>query len=502
MRDWPTIIAALIVLAAAWQTGREVTMTSPPLRPADVLSVASAQRNASDGVVSASLRLSAGSAVLFGSLDQTATQHELQLIWHADDSSSTHLLTTSHHAMNFPSDWQLPVDVVLPKKGHSADDKTASDESASACFSHSGSVNSPCRLRNGRPRRFVVPFFCGQTVHDRHVLATEIARGDRVSVYLVNGDESAFGQNPEDAGDRAWNVASDVVQRTESGVLGFVESQLGAISDLDDDGRLSFVMGQLSEHRSAECDQQPITGCVRPEDFLADLRTAESANPGGDIVYLDCTLPKGNELDAVLAHELAHAATFCLINETGDPKRCQLPAWLNEAVAHYIELQVNPRSGNLQRRLTEFTQKPNGFPVVIPDSLRQLSLRRGPARAAACLFLSSALEKLPAGSLKNLVCSSQAGTQRLESVTGESFPEIFRRWGLNLMKSSRQFPSHNIADGKERHLYLAGTAFAWTVPVTESGTLEITAPTDSQLQVTIVRSGKMRTTELSLNPRL
>lgn len=511
MGDWGKTIALLAVVASVLITGSQFPNTTAQKTPGSACVVPDDATEVAlcvqptESINTARLRIAPGTSLLLGSLDQTATQHQIRITWHADrsdDSESNHQLASSHSVLSFPTDWELPVEVSMPQPGvrgpqfakltNSENQPASNGLHASVAARPMEAVVAQHTLTEKRTSRFVVPYFSGQLVHDRHVLAREVARGDRVSVYLVEGDQAAFHQDESQAMDIAVEVAVDIIRRTESRVLDFVQTQLGPIDDLNNDGRLSFVLGRLSDHRSKNSMQQPITGCVRPDDFLPELQTADSPNPGGDIVYLDCTLPAGKELDAVLAHELTHAATFCVINTLANPRSNQLPGWLNEAVAHYIEHQINPQSENLKDRLADFTRHPNRFPLVIPDNVHQLSLRRGPTRAAACLFLSSTLEQLPPETLRSLVCCPKSGTERLESVTGESFSGLLRSWGLNLMASSRDFPRHVLNDRQSRLLNLAGTAFTWTAPATESGTFEIEATPESLLQVTIIKPRRSR----------
>ncbi len=505
MGDAAKTIVLLAVVAAAVITGaafRPKTPATPEAAhvPSDTPPVES-YGNDFAGLKYAAVRLSPGNAVLLGSLDQTAQQHQMRMVWNPDDHRASYTLTGSHSVLSFPEEWSLPVEATLPDSAFSHGWVDSAELSGAAVTKERlaedlAAVKVHRLVDENRTRRFVVPFFSDQTVHDRHVLATEIAHGNRVSVYLVENDESAFHQDRSEAIKVAVEVASEIIRRCEGRVLDFVEAQLGAITDLDDDGRLTFVMGHLSEHGFNHRNEQPITGCVRPDDFLKHAVPNGSVHTGGDIVYLDCSLPDGEELDAVLAHELTHAATFCVVRESECLESCSLPGWLNEAIAHYVEYRINPRSENLKHRLADFTRQPHRFPLVIPDSVQQLSLRRGPARAAACLFLLSTLQQMPADSLRTMICRPESGTQRLESIAGEVFPEIFRNWGLQSMASQRDFPRWDFCDSGERDLHLAGTAFTWTAPVVKSGTLEIFAPVESDLQITVVKSPMPRVADV------
>ncbi len=482
MGDSAKKITLLIALAAAFHS--QYPISDPPSSDSGLTPLNRTSFVLLDTDERATIRLTPGTAVLLGSLDQFAHRHQVRLLWHPDtandDGTSPHLLTSSHKVMTFPEGWETPIAAILPVP------LTQTDQSPIAIECEPVDVVVQQDFELPRRRRFVVPCFCGQRVYDRNVLATEIARGRRVSVFLVDGDDAAAVATNHQPRRDVITVATEIIQRAEGRVLEYIETQIGQVTDLDEDGRLCFVLARLTTGEPANETQQPITGCVRPDDFLSELPSVDLAGAGGDIVYLDRLLPTGRELDAILAHELAHAATFCAIRQASPEDQWQLPGWLNEAIAHYLEMQINPASDNLRTRLSDFTREPHRFPLVIPDCVQQQSLRRGPTRAAACLFLSNTLQQMPQETLRTLVCCPLPGTDRLESVTGNSFSETFRAWGLSLMASPREFPRHVLRADNELKLQLAGTAFTWTAPVQRCGTLEILASSESQLQVTVV----------------
>ncbi|MEZ6131325.1 MAG: hypothetical protein R3C59_21840 [Planctomycetaceae bacterium] len=434
-----------------------------------------------------------GQAVLLGSLDQSAGMHSVQLTW-LDDAGELAV-------DDVPNTWPPLVTRTLPEPSVLLNDEQRPVQFEPAIPASTASQDLKPSAADRRHRRFVVPFFCGQLVHDRVVMATEIARGQRVSVYLADGDAGAYETDSATGSSlsgelavtslvhsqaAALEVATDIIQRAEQRLLPFVEHRLCRIADLDGDGRLSLVLAELSvEGPDDQRIEPPVTGCVRPDDFRVGGTDLNHDGSGCDIVYLTCRLPEGEERDAVLAHEFAHAATFCLLNERPDPLS-ELPGWLNEAIAHVIEHQVSPHSVNLKNRLQRFIQEPSGFPLVIPDGLPHLTVRRGPARAAACLFLNATLPRHSDDCLRRLVQSSEAGVGRLEYVTGRDFRELFRDWGLFMMASTGRFPEYCIDSDQDVLLRLAGTSCTWTTTATQKGVLHIQAPPDARLQITIV----------------
>ena len=163
-----------------------------------------------------------------------------------------------------------------------------------------------------------------------------------------------------------------------------------------------------------------------------------------------------------------------------------MPSWLNEAVAHLIELEVCPDSPNLQERFVEFRENPNRYSVVLSDQASGQSTRRGASRAAGCSFLASALSTRPAADLKRLVTSSMQHADPIECTTGRSFAAMFRNWTVEMCDSVS--PSTDRSPNSRR-LSLAGTSFAVERPSNGSRTLNIQFPAAAMLQVTVAQGG-------------
>ncbi len=317
-----------------------------------------------------------------------------------------------------------------------------------------------------RRRRFTVPLFTAVGVSDRTLLLHEIGHGDHVRVYASARNNSAA------------KLARAVVERLERRLIRFVETRVGALADADRDGYLTVVLSQLETREPVHTGGEPVRGCVRAADVLAP------GDFGGDIIYLSETLPVDEELDAILAHEVTHLAIFSRLCTSAE--RTQLPGWLNEAVAHYVECQVNPGSRNMATRLATFRRRPADFPVVVPDHHASLSLRRGPSRAAGCLFISSVLLRLPQRAVHDVVAGSGGAVQRLEHVTGRSFGELFRDWGLQMIAAGDNLPRWEVMDRQEFVQLLTGTALSWSDPVRSDGMLTIMSAGDCRLQVTVL----------------
>lgn len=288
----------------------------------------------------------------------------------------------------------------------------------------------------------------------------------------------------------------------ESGLLGHVESRVGPITDVDQDERLTILLCRLSADADSRPGQEPIRGCVRAADF----EPAHGAF-GGDIVYLDRTLSGHREIRAVLAHELTHAAVFSAVNGQSVDlrKSAAVPAWLNEAIAHVVELQVCPDSPNLQRRFADFRRTPSRFPVVIPDEFSQLAARRGAARAAGCSFLTATLEGHPNMRLSDLTRGGSSGSDGsggsgdgvriLESAACTGFAELFRDWTVTLLKNDPPDLEFSLSD--QVVISLTGTSFTRFSPAIESGVLTLVSRPEARLQVTIVEDAPAATTSVA-----
>lgn len=441
---------------------------------------------------------------MLGSLDRTARRHQVTLTWIAADADSATQTTFDDRVAVRSlkrvcgSATRLHVSAIrgrgLSSSARSIDllDATTVSDSitvAGVPFAESADPEKVEVTRHGwqptfvrsnagdRARRFTVPLFTATGVSDRTLLLDEIGHGDHVRVYATAHSHSVA------------ILARAVVERLERRLIRFVETRVGALADSDRDGYLTIVLSQLATGAQVLTPDEPVRGCVRAADVLAP------GDFGGDIIYLSETLPIDDELDAILAHEVTHLAVFsglCTIRE-----RTPLPGWLNEAMAHYVEFQVNPDSRNMATRLENFRRRPADFPVIVPDHYAPLSLRRGPSRAAGCLFLSSVLLRLPQHAIHDLIAGPGGAVQRLEHVTGRSFEELFREWGLQMIDAGDSLPCWEFIDRQEAVQQLTGTALSWSVPVKCDGTLTIRSSSDCRLQVTVLRG----TTRSSMSER-
>lgn len=416
-----------------------------------------------------------GSTVLLGSMDQSGGIHEVFLGWDGSGRShDTSPIATDRADCRTVRLWEDGMQDA-PRSLLPTTSATRSEGDAPGNH-HKVRVNQPAMDDSVSFRRFHVPWFSGAATSERYVLARPAAVGDRVRVFIEDG--LADSTVPEH--ERLMQTTALIAQLAGDSILPYVENRLGPISDIDDDQCVSILLCRLTDHQTVAPDETPITGCVRASDFDQPGRPF-----GGDIVYLDASLTKSLELRAVLAHELSHAAVFSMLQRqtASHAPRRRCPGWLNEAIAHVVELEVCPQSPNLQQRFRDFGGRSNCFPIIIPDDQPRMSVRRGAARAAACSFVASVLADYCHDRPQSLLAST-GWTKPLEAATGARFGELFRNWSLHLLRADHPRPHYRLSDTKA--VSLVGTSFVRFPPAESSGRLSIRCAPTVRLQVTIV----------------
>jgi len=233
--------------------------------------------------------------------------------------------------------------------------------------------------------------------------------------------------------------------------LPIVDAWVGAIRDVDHDRKLSIVVTDLDRRGQRTSGSCPIHGCIRESDFRSDSDFC------GDIVYIDPSIfqQPTDELAALLTHETTHAAVCSMwpdesIGAVADADKAEsnrpstesrVPAWLNEAVAHFVELQCDDEgiraagvSQNFQRRIDDFFANPAGSPIVAAEDVLSLEERRGGSRGAATLFLARWFSS--SETLRQFVHSRAPFDRRIEDLAHAPFADVFRDWTLSLASLS------------------------------------------------------------------
>jgi len=373
-----------------------------------------------------------------------------------------------------------------------------------------GSIDSPARV-------FLTPHFVDTGTAHEPAECRFIGDSPRVRIYVDHRlvQSKNVGQIP------AWSER--LTSAAESRALPIVDAWVGAIRDVDHDQKLSIVVTDLDRRGRHASGSSPIHGCIRENDFRSDSDFC------GDIVYIDpgiFELPT-DELAALLTHETTHAAvcSIGLDDSNGAAGTAhsdhayagsQIPAWLNEAVAHFVELQCSGDdvrgagvSQNFRRRMDEFFANPAGSPIVAAENVLNMEERRGGSRGAATLFLARWFSTRE--TLQQFVQSQTAFDCRIENLAHEPFDDVFREWTLSLATrcippaspASKNATSHERmslrsdplpAAGNQTQFSLLGTAFRCFECSEDIGSLVIESDDDAKLQISIIEPDARVTT--------
>lgn len=434
------------------------------------------------------ISVAAGQIVSIGSLDRSIRLHNIQL-------TTTASATSTSGERNADRIWFDIAHLDLSPKTFQPSESSTQTDSANT-YRDDGSANvALSNLEQSAvpqpARRFQLPFFRNGNVYERTLIRQLIRHDDHVTVY---GDAS----NPlhED-------TANKILESNLSSVLDFVSQKIGPITDLDGDDRLALVLGQLSDPIPADVSQEPIRGCVRPADF--QIGWVNSV----DAVYLAPSQLDIPELNSLLAHEFAHAATFSLLVKSGQAPTA-MPSWLNEAIAHHIEQQLTPESNNLQRRQRLYRAAPWNYPSVIPDSFAGMKLRRGPSRVASLELLQASFKDNADQDLKELIQSRGDGIDRLQIIRQKDFPSLFRSFAQHMVAQSITTQTDQFLPDSTKHepdapspraafvlskslnqsIQIRGTAVAISSPAEADCELEILTTRDAIPQITIFGPSK------------
>ena len=446
------------------------------------------------------ISVSAGQVIAIGSLDRSIRLHDLQLSVHTQtqplQTDSNQIWFDIAHIQRLPkrnvSETGSPIDTT---NGKLQSLKWTPSTIQTALPSTSNTL--PPNLQTNR--RFDLPFFRDGNVYQRTLIRELIRYDDQIVIY-------------GDAESAEHLAAADAIQQCSiSTVLKFVSQSIGEISDLDGNGRLALVLGQLAdanptqsesrrrndlEQDAKETNQEPIRGCVRPADFQ------KTRTDSVDVIYLDPRHLQADELQSLLAHEFAHAATFSLLVESGQQPTA-MPSWLNEAIAHHIEQQIAPAAKNLLQRRRLFQAKTWMYPSIIPEQFTGMELRRGPSRIASLELLQSALNANIDKNLQTLITSSGDGINRLVTANHTDFKSLFRNFTRQLVQQrdniaqqhgnrpanrNPQSSAFRLKLASEQAIQIRGTSVAISSPAEEDCELLIKTTRDAMLQITVIQS--------------
>jgi len=214
-----------------------------------------------------------------------------------------------------------------------------------------------------------------------------------------------------------------------SAVGDIVQELVGETCDIDRDGHLAIVISSEVAHVGG--GRTPVDGLTNPSDFRNDLERPVSNS--SDVIFLSSTLAPGHQLRAVLAHEWCHAAAFSQrspISQSGT--RLPQDDWLNEAIAHAVEVRASQSDSNISHRIQHFLSNPSQSPLVVRNYCRPEYWRHDGCRGAGYLFLEACLAHAGDKPLMRLANHDLPGTAGLEQIYGQSFEQLFHQWTTQL----------------------------------------------------------------------
>ena len=297
-------------------------------------------------------------------------------------------------------------------------------------------------------------------------------------------------------GIRLHELVAVLTQLADETIGPAIHDLVGPVRDVDGDGKLAVVLtARLGQRDTALAD---VDGLTRASDFAS--RILRPFGNEADVIFLNASLQPSGRLRAVFAHEWAHAAIFGRRYGDCDRDSEQSPAeddWLNEALAHLIEVRASGSSSNVAHRVQHFLERPEAAPLLIRDYYRPEFWRHHGCRGAAFLFLEWCIDQSVPQLLDRLIDGDEVGVENLERATGRSFDDLFREWttsiGTNLSRHDELADlvtngnDPNATEVCQKTFLLRPTLHEWRPQQLESRsiTLRLSGTTASFVRVTL-----------------
>ncbi len=476
-----------------------------------------------------------GTRIVVGSLDMSGSRHQIWLSSRNDGSPDNNSLAVTRftresirrlqgpetmHSLSSrarsgrdpqlvqTAAYELPAgDAKLLQSTSNAVDRRTTDTFSTQdeiLNSHEISLPSTATMEQ-LPRMFIMPHFSETGTIHKPGDCRAIGESQRIRVYVDQG-------LPQSSSAHQMHVWAELlITAVEFKALPIAETWIGPICDVDRNEKLSIVITDLDQRGQKSVDRSPILGCIRESDFCPESDFC------GDIVYIDKSifeLPSA-EVNGVLTHEIAHAAICSLSHGAGfyqhgnlqqkspfsaTSANMPIPPWLNEAVAHYLELQSSHEGNasshaaheffteNFQRRIDAFLAGPGGSPIVASEFFLNMEERRSGSRGAATLFLAS-LVSTPRD-LQALLWSDDSMQVRIEDLAQHPFSDVFRSWTLAIASITNDADCLSVEkiepNFESKHYSLLGTAFHCFECSDDIKTLVLTSDELAQLQISII----------------
>lgn len=380
------------------------------------------------------------------------------------------------------------------------------------------------RLIKGRPVSAVSYQSAAEPPRQKifHLFTRESDFQNPESYLAVVGELQAVGLRCQVYVDRAHgNIAElrpaidDVIRTFDEEICPRTQDTAGAALDVDRDGRFTILftgwLGRLVDGKVR------LGGFVRGSDFQRDLPAPYSNHC--DMMYLNTDLQAGPHLRSLVAHEYTHAVVFSehVFGDyiPGAPRQDE-ESWLNEGLAHLAEDRAGYSWSNLDYRISAFLSAPERYQLVVPDYYRAGLWRSHGNRGATYLFLRWCSDRFGDDFARRLIQTNLCGVENVEVATQTRFADLFRQWSAAVVLSGShigaagltpiqridlrrplegrrlsgpRFEEVPLAGGKTE-IALAGTAFLPVLlhsPSPASSRIEVQAPAEADLQVTLIR---------------
>lgn len=322
------------------------------------------------------------------------------------------------------------------------DSSTRSNSIAPFCVDvRQGSSISMVSVSRNPPdtrRTFLVPYCIGKTPGARPITAHCMAYNDAVVVYGEQTEPTANDTAVQDG----LEFAQTIVQILTQTAIPEVGRVLGAVEDVDSDGRLTVLM--TDRLASFPAGPTPLRGFVRSCDLLPTDNDPSSNY--ADLIYLNSKELADQGLTALLVHEVAHLATFSRRRERGQP--LQNTEWIDEGIAHAMEVMVTNDWSNLDTRIRAFRKNSNSTSLL---SDRNPHNWRDPAsRGAMALFFHHLVQTRSPSILFQIATSPGSGTTACEHACDLPFAQLYREWVEADIQSLAKPTQHTTTDSLEQ----------------------------------------------------
>ncbi len=219
-----------------------------------------------------------------------------------------------------------------------------------------------------------------------------------------------------------------LAQQLTNALIPRVEAVFGAVADRETDGKLTVVV--TPRVRQVHGGGTAVEAFVLASDYRLDLSRPHSNER--DVVYVHPDVPADTR-DAILIHELVHAAQFCALRREYGGTPWPVADWILEGTAHAAEVLLSGNDGNVRHRLEAFAANPERSPLVIVDAAREGRWRDLHCRGAASSFFTWLVRRNGINSLGSVVNATGFHEAHAHAASGPDWLSLRREWHLSLI---------------------------------------------------------------------